>query len=89
MGGARRVAKVDLGRLRELVAEQPDATVPELHARLGGRDRCSESAVGMALLRLGLSFKKRRSTRPSRTGPTSRYGVTGGVPNGPSARRRG
>jgi transposase len=69
MGGVR-VVKVDLAQLRELVEQQPDATIPELHRRLG-TDRCSESAVGMALQRLGLSFKKRRCMRPSRTGPTS------------------
>jgi transposase len=62
------VVKVDLQRLRQLVAEQPDATVPELHRRLGSD--CSVSAVDMALRRLGLSYKKRRSTRPSRTGRT-------------------
>lgn len=71
MGGVR-VVKVDLAQLRRLVEQQPDATIPELHQRLGGTERCSESAVGMALQRLGLSFKKRRSTPPSRTGPTSR-----------------
>jgi transposase len=67
--GGARVIKVDLQQLRQLVEQQPDATIPELHQRLG-KDRCSESAVGMALLRLGLSFKKRRSMPPSRTGPT-------------------
>ena len=76
MGGVR-VVKIDLEQLRQLVAQQPDATIPELHQRLGV-DRCSESAVGMALLRLGLSFKKRRFMRPSRIGPTWRKsGVTG------------
>lgn len=68
MGGAR-VVKIDLDVLRKLVEQQPDATIPELHERLG-RDRCGESAVGMALQRLGLSFKKRRSMPPNRTGPT-------------------
>jgi transposase len=68
MGGAR-VVKIDLEALRQLVEQQPDATIPELHERLG-KDRCCESAVGRALQRLGLSFKKRRFMRPSRTGPT-------------------
>jgi transposase len=70
MGGAR-VVKIDLDALRKLVEAQPDATIPELHERLG-KDRCSESAVGMALLRLGLSFKKRRFMPPNRTDPTWR-----------------
>src|ERR1043165_7312523 len=42
MGGAR-VIKVNLAQLRQLVEQQPDATIPELHQRLGGTDRCSES----------------------------------------------
>jgi len=63
------VVKIDLQRLRQLVEQQPDATVRELHARLG--IVCSVSAVDMALRRLGLTFKKRRCRRPSRTGPTS------------------
>jgi len=77
MGGAR-VVKVDLEQLRKLVEQQPDATIPELHQRLGGTDRCSESAVGMALQRLGLSFKKRRCMPPSRTGPTSQKNAVSG-----------
>ncbi len=68
MGGVT-VVKIDMDRLRELVCAQPDATTKELHARLG--IDCSASAVGMALKRLGLSFKKRRSTPPNRTARTS------------------
>ena len=64
MGGAT-VIKIDLARLAELVRQRPDATIKELHARLGVD--CVESAVCMALKRLGLSFKKKRSTRPSKT----------------------
>jgi transposase len=67
MGGAR-VIKIDQARLAELVAQRPDATTRELHESLGVA--CSESAVGLALQRLGLSFKKRRSMHPSRTART-------------------
>jgi len=67
MGGVT-VVKIDMDRLRELVLAQPDATTQELHARLG--IDCSESAVGMALRRLDLSFKKRRCTLRSRTART-------------------
>lgn len=86
MGGAR-VVKVDLEQLRKLVEQQPDATIPELHHRLG-KDRCSESAVGMALRRLGLSFKKRRCTPPSRIGPTSRRNAVSGSTSNPDVRPR-
>ncbi len=63
--GGATVIKIDLARLAELVRQRPDATTRELHAILGAD--CCESAVGLALKRLGLSFKKRRSTRRSRT----------------------
>ena len=68
--GGMTVVKIDLERLAGLVRKQPDATIKELHAKLGAD--CVESAVWAALKRLGLSFKKRRSMRPSRTGRTSR-----------------
>ncbi len=64
MGGAT-VVKIDLVRLAELVQQQPDATIKELHGMLGVD--CVESTVCMALQRLGLSFKKKRSTRQSKT----------------------
>ena len=76
MGGAR-VSKIDMDRLRELVKLQPDATIPELHERLG-KQSCSESAVGAALIRLGLTFKKRRFMLRNRTGPMSRSNAASG-----------
>ena len=66
--GGATVIKIDLDQLRQLVQQQPDATVRQLHQRLG--IQCSLSAVDMALRRMGLSFKKRRCMPPSRTGPT-------------------
>ena len=67
--GGATVIKIDLVRLADLVRRRPDATIRELHAILGAD--CCESAVGLALKRLGLSFKKRRSMQPSRTVRTS------------------
>ncbi len=66
--GGATVIKIDLARLAQLVKQRPDATITELHAMLGTDG--SESAVCMALKRLGLSFKKRRSTRRSKTART-------------------
>ena len=71
--GGATVIKIDLDRLGELVKQRPDATIKELHALLGVD--CVESAVGMALKRLGLSFKKndpRNGARPSRRSPAPR-----------------
>ena len=83
--GGVTVIKIDMERLRELVEQQPDATIPELHRQLG--IDCCESAVGKALQRLDLTFKKRRSTPASKTAPTSRPGVRVGSPrNGDKTR---
>lgn len=82
MGGAT-VIKIDRVRLAELVREQPDATLKELRQRLG--IQCAESAICMALKKLGFTFKKRRSTRPSRTARTSRSGVRTGRPISPAS----
>jgi transposase len=66
--GGATVIKIDLDRLAQLVRKHPDATIKELHARLGAD--CVESAVGVALKRLGFTFKKRQSMRRNRTAPT-------------------
>jgi len=79
-GGGRRpkIAGRKLDRLKELVQQQPDATLVEL------RDRCgvdaSIMAVHRALERLESRFKKSRSTRASKPGRTSRWrGKRGGA----------
>lgn len=82
MGGAT-VIKIDRARLAELVREQPDATLKELCERLG--IQCAESAICMALKKLGFSFNERRSTRPSRTARMSRRGVKTGKRSNPSS----
>jgi transposase len=85
--GGRRPSKIDGVRLAELVAHQPDATLKELRQRLGVV--CSLSAVCNALRRLGLSFKKSRSTPRSRTartwrnaGPSGSSGERVSIPTG-------
>lgn len=67
--GGATIIKIDMLRLAELVQEQPDATMIELRDRLGVE--CTESAICLALKRLDLTFKKRRSMPPNKTGPTS------------------
>lgn len=81
--GAATIIKIDRARLTELVREQPDATLKELRERLGVQ--CAESAICMALKGLGLSFKKRRFTRPSRTARMSRSDVRTGRTSSPTS----
>jgi transposase len=65
-------------RLRELVEEQPDATLRELRDRLGVS--LSLTTICRALRLLQLTFKKKSSTRPNKTGPTSQRGARRGKP---------
>ncbi len=81
--GSPGVRKIDRVRLAELVKEQPDATLKELRARLG--IQCGESTICTVLKKLGLSFKKRRSMRPSRTGRTSRRDARSGSQTSPGS----
>jgi transposase len=55
-------------RVRELVRDDPGATLAELRRRLGVE--VSIGALCNYLRRLKLSFKKKSSRPPSRTGPT-------------------
>ena len=83
--GAAVVWKIDRSRLAEVVRAHPDATLEEIRDLLG--ITCSRSAICMALRALGLTFKKRRSTPRSRTGPTwSSDAATGGPSPTPSMR---
>jgi transposase len=83
--GGVTVIKIDMERLRQLVAEQPDATTKQLHARLGVD--CSISAVDMALRRAGLTFKKKRRARRSRIGPMSPNDAPHGSGSSPKVTR--
>ena len=72
-GGGRKPAlgAGDLGRVRRLVAEQPDATLAELCGRLraGGGPAVGAWTMCRALKALGLARKKSPSTRASVTRP--------------------
>lgn len=54
-------------RLAELVRQSPDMTLEELRGALGLE--CSLPAIHYVLESMGLPLKKRRSIRPSKTGP--------------------
>ena len=84
MGGAT-VVKIDSQRLAELVRQKPDATLKELRQMLGVD--CVESAICMALTRLGLPRKKSRSTRPNRIGRMSPLAALRGSRSSPRSTR--
>lgn len=63
-------------RLKQLVAEQPDATLAELKQRLGLS--ISVPTLCRALQALKLTFKKKSSTPRNKIVPMSRTGVSPG-----------
>ena len=66
------------------IAAHPDLTLAALQGWLLAEHavRLSNGAMWSAVARLGLSFKKRRSGRPSRTARTSRRGAASGTRRG-------
>lgn len=69
-GRKARILPAHGAQLRALVQQQPDLTLAELRSALALN--CTLPAIHYALAALDLTYKKRRSMRPSRTGPTSR-----------------
>ena len=68
-GGRRpKVRQTHLRRLRALVRKQPDLTLEQLRGASGLR--CSLVAIHRALVKMGLTYKKRRYALASRTAPT-------------------
>ncbi len=55
-------------RLTQLIHEQPDITLEDMRTQLGLD--CTLPAIHYVLKSLGLTYKKRRSSPPSRIGPT-------------------
>lgn len=68
-GPAPKVTEAGRAKLAALVAAQPDLTLDELVEQSGLG--VSRSTIDRHLRALRLSFKKRSSTLPSSTGPTS------------------
>jgi transposase len=75
-GPQPKIAGERLEKLRALVEQHPDATLDELRRRM--RLKCAKSTVYLALVRLGVSYKKSRSTLPSSSGRTSNKHVAAG-----------
>jgi transposase len=76
-GPATKMTDERCGRLLVLVAEQPDATLAELHQRLDAP--VHRSTIARALTRLGWTVKKKSCGRPSRTVPTSARNAPAGA----------
>ena len=69
-GRKPRILPAHRERLRALLAQKPDLTLAELRSALALA--CSLPAIHYVLAAMDLTYKKRHSTRPNKTGPTSR-----------------
>jgi transposase len=73
-------------QMRVLLGEKPDLTLRELRHAL--ELECSLQAIHVVLGKMGLTYKKRLSARPSKTGRTSRgHGGAGAAARADSLRR--
>jgi transposase len=74
-------------RLQALVRQKPDLTLKELRAATGLN--CTLPAIHYVLIRLGLTYKKRRSAPANKPGPTSSGRGGAGSGNKPAGIRPG
>ena len=86
-GSKPRIVASHQHQLRTLLAKKPDLTLKELRAATGLA--CTLPAIHYVLVRLGLTYKKRRSELANKTGLTS--GGRGGTGDGsrPASTQRG
>jgi transposase len=68
--------------LQALIESQPDLTLEEIRERLGLT--CTPQAIHYVLIKMGLTYKKRRCMPPSKTAPTSRRRVPSGKNSSPN-----
>jgi len=89
-GRARLLSEDQQEQLCLLVFEQPDATLEELVVLMAKRMkvRASISTVSRRLIEMGMSRKKRVSTRPKRTARRSNESVSASFVEGSSAAPR-
>jgi transposase len=74
-------------QLRALLAKKSDLTLRELREAVGLS--CTLPAIHYALAAMGLTYKKRHSARPSKTGPTSKKRAGRGGGGKPASIPRG
>jgi transposase len=86
-GRKPRIVHAHQRQLRTLLGQKPDLTLKELRGALGLE--CSLQAIHVVLGKMGLTYKKRVSGRPNKTGPTLRRragagagGKAGSTPRG-------
>ncbi len=68
-GRKPRIVATHQRQMRALLGGQPDLTLAELRTAVGLE--CTLPAIHYVLVKMGLSYKKRRFGPASRTGPTS------------------
>lgn len=83
----RKLSPAQEAALAEHIAAHPDLTLAALQAWLLAQHGVwlSNGAMWLAVARLGLSYKKRRCGRASRTARTSRRGAASGGRRSPSS----
>lgn len=82
-----RIVASQRQQLRTLLDQKPDLTLKELRTAIGLD--CTLPAIHYVLVKLGLTYKKRRSAPANKTGPTSGGRAKPGGERKPASIRRG
>jgi transposase len=86
-GRKPRIVATHQRQMRTLLRQKPDLTLAELRQAAGLE--CSLPAIHYVLVKMGLSYKKRRCAPASKTAPTSRGRAASGGGGKPVSTRRG
>jgi len=86
-GRKPRIVAAHQRQMRALLGRKPDLTLAELRAAVALE--CSLPAIHYALVKMGLSYKKRRCAPASRTAPTLPGRAKSGVGDRAASTRRG
>ena len=85
-GRKPRILAAHREQLRKWLGQKPDLTLAQLRSALA--IECTLPAIHYVLAAMGLTYKKRRSGRPNRTGPTSRGRGAAGADSKPDSIRQ-
>ena len=86
-GRKPQIVAVHEREMRLLLSQKPDLTLKELRKAVALD--CSLQAIHVVLAKMGLTYKKRHSALPNRTGPTSLVRAKSGAADRAASTRHG
>jgi len=85
-GRKPRILQSHQRQIRSLLSQKPDMTLEELRSAMALD--CTPQAIHVVLVKMGLTYKKRRSEQANKTEPTSRRLAKNGIGSKAGSTRR-